>query len=122
MSGNPDVLEYYRNKCSRKPIRTIDLQECEVHVHCGETQHQRQQTPQPLQKRPFQNQHLFVVKTAARVFYLLAKTQEEMNSWVQSISQICTFGTPDDTGEIRHRLVDGHKQSMLHINKSYFVA
>ncbi|KAL2095163.1 hypothetical protein ACEWY4_009882 [Coilia grayii] len=88
MSGNPDVLEYYRTKSSRKPIRTIDLQECEVQTH-GEPQH--------LHKRPFQNQHLFVVKTATRVFYLLAKTQEEMNSWVQSISQICTFSVPDDT-------------------------
>ncbi|KAG5284467.1 hypothetical protein AALO_G00027030 [Alosa alosa] len=103
MSGNPDVLEYYRNKCSRKPIRTIDLQECEVHTPCSEPQqqtHMQQQTPQPpqpLHKRQFQNQHLFVVKTAARVFYLLAKTQEEMNGWVQRISQICTFGTPDDT-------------------------
>ncbi|XP_063059970.1 GRB2-associated-binding protein 3 isoform X2 [Engraulis encrasicolus] len=89
MSGNPDVLEYYRTKSSRKPIRTIDLQECEVLTH-GEPQ-------QHLHKRPFQNQHLFVVKTSARVFYLLAKTQEEMNSWVQSISQICTFSVPDDT-------------------------
>ncbi|XP_062391994.1 GRB2-associated-binding protein 3 [Sardina pilchardus] len=104
MSGNPDVLEYYRSKCSRKPIRTIDLQECEVHAPSIESQQQQQQQqppppppPQSLHKRQFQNQHLFVVKTAARVFYLLAKTQEEMNGWVQRISQICTFGTPDDT-------------------------
>ncbi|XP_012675006.1 GRB2-associated-binding protein 3 [Clupea harengus] len=88
MSGNPDVLEYYRNKGSKKPIRTIDLQECEVRMPCE---------LQQLHKRQFQNHHLFMVKTATRVFYLLAKTQEEMNHWVQSISQICTFGPPDDT-------------------------
>ncbi|KTF86795.1 hypothetical protein cypCar_00012794 [Cyprinus carpio] len=43
-------------------------------------------------KRQYQNQHLFVVKTATRIFYLLAKTAEEMNIWVQNIGQICTFG------------------------------
>ncbi|XP_051550638.1 GRB2-associated-binding protein 3-like [Myxocyprinus asiaticus] len=82
MSGNPDVLEYYRSKNSRKPIRTIDLQECEVTIE-AEVQ---------LTKRQYQNQHLFVVKTTKRTFYLLAKTAEEMNIWVQSIGQICTFG------------------------------
>ncbi|XP_028840750.1 GRB2-associated-binding protein 3 isoform X2 [Denticeps clupeoides] len=87
MSGNPDVLEYYRSRSSKKPIRIIDLQECEV------------QMPAELLliKRQLQNQHLFVVKTTTRKFYLLAKTQEEMNSWVQCISQICTFGPLDDS-------------------------
>uniref|UniRef100_A0A8C1Z8J2 PH domain-containing protein n=1 Tax=Cyprinus carpio TaxID=7962 RepID=A0A8C1Z8J2_CYPCA len=82
MSGNPDVLEYYRSKSSRKPIRTIDLQECEVTIEAE---------VRPT-KRQYQNQHLFVVKTATRIFYLLAKTAEEMNIWVQNIGQICTFG------------------------------
>ncbi len=82
MSGNPDVLEYYRSKSSRKPIRTIDLQECEVTIEAE---------VRPT-KRQYQNQHLFVIKTATRIFYLLAKTVEEMNIWVQNIGQICTFG------------------------------
>lgn len=82
MSGNPDVLEYYRSKSSRKPIRTIDLQECEVTIEAE---------VRPT-KRQYQNQHLFVVKTTTRIFYLLAKTAEEMNVWVQNIGQICTFG------------------------------
>ncbi|XP_016415860.1 GRB2-associated-binding protein 3-like isoform X3 [Sinocyclocheilus rhinocerous] len=82
MSGNPDVLEYYRSKSSRKPIRTIDLQECEVTIEAE---------VRPT-KRQYENQHLFVVKTATRIFYLLAKTAEEMNIWVQNIGQICTFG------------------------------
>lgn len=92
MSGNPDVLEYYRNKTSKKPIRTIDLRECEVQM----------QTEQRLVKREFQNQHLFVVKTSSRMFYLVAKTEEEMNSWVSQIREICHFGPlrmDDGTGK-----------------------
>ncbi|XP_066517554.1 GRB2-associated-binding protein 3 [Hoplias malabaricus] len=89
MSGDPDVLEYFRSKSSRKPIRTIDLQECEVTV----------QTEMCPFKRHLPNQHLFVVKTASRVFYLLAKTAEEMNSWVRNIGQICTFSALNDSIE-----------------------
>ncbi|KAJ8416749.1 hypothetical protein AAFF_G00326270 [Aldrovandia affinis] len=86
MSGNPDVLEYYRSKSAKKPIRTIDLRECQVQMH----------TEVRLVKREFQNQHLFVVKTSSRIFYLVAKTEEEMNIWVRNISQICHFGPLDD--------------------------
>ncbi|XP_072532721.1 GRB2-associated-binding protein 3 isoform X2 [Salminus brasiliensis] len=89
MSGDPDVLEYFRSKSSRKPIRTIDLQECEVTV----------QTEVWPFKRTLPNQHLFVVKTANRVFYLLAKTAEEMNCWVRNIGQICTFSALNDSTE-----------------------
>ncbi|XP_036436223.1 GRB2-associated-binding protein 3 [Colossoma macropomum] len=89
MSGDPDVLEYFRSKSSRKPIRTIDLQECEVTV----------QTEVWPFKRHLPNQHLFVVKTASRVFYLLAKTAEEMNLWVRNIGQICTFSALNDSTE-----------------------
>ncbi|KAJ8348242.1 hypothetical protein SKAU_G00268310 [Synaphobranchus kaupii] len=89
MSGDPDVLEYYRSKSSKKPIRTIDLKECEVQMH----------TEVRLIRREFQNQHLFLVKTSSRIFYLVAKTEEEMNSWVHSIGQICHFGPLDDGTE-----------------------
>ncbi|KAI1898903.1 hypothetical protein AGOR_G00077190 [Albula goreensis] len=89
MSGNPDVLEYYRGKSSKKPIRTIDLRECQVQIH----------TELRLVKRELQNQHLFVVKTSSRIFYLVAKTEEEMNSWVRNISQICHFGPLDEEAD-----------------------
>ncbi|XP_041741832.1 GRB2-associated-binding protein 3 isoform X2 [Coregonus clupeaformis] len=89
MSGNADVLEYYRNTTSKKPIRTIDLRECEVQM----------QMEQRLVKREFQNQHIFVVKTSSRIFYLVAKTEEEMNSWVSQIREICHFGPLDDGTE-----------------------
>ncbi|XP_038563848.1 GRB2-associated-binding protein 3 isoform X1 [Micropterus salmoides] len=86
MSGNPDVLEYYQSKNSKKPIRTIDLKECEVEMLNGQLRI----------KRDFNGKHLFVVKTSARIFYLVAKTEEEMNGWISSISQICQFGSLED--------------------------
>uniref|UniRef100_A0A3P9LJ60 PH domain-containing protein n=1 Tax=Oryzias latipes TaxID=8090 RepID=A0A3P9LJ60_ORYLA len=81
MSGNPDVLEYYQSKNSKKPIRTIDLKECEVEMPDGQLRI----------KRDFHGKHLFVVKTSSRIFYLLAKTEEEMHIWIKSIDQICHF-------------------------------
>ncbi|XP_035481257.2 GRB2-associated-binding protein 3 isoform X3 [Scophthalmus maximus] len=87
MSGNPDVLEYYQSKNSKKPIRTIDLKECEVEMLNGQLR----------VKRDFHGKHLFVVKTSSRIFYLVAKTEEEMNSWISNISQICQFGSLEDT-------------------------
>lgn len=89
MSGNPDVLEYYQSKNSKKPIRIIDLKECEVEMPDGQLRI----------KRDFHGKHLFVVKTSSRIFYLVAKTEEEMNGWISSISQICHFGSVDDAGK-----------------------
>ncbi|KAG9338894.1 hypothetical protein JZ751_024284 [Albula glossodonta] len=103
MSGNPDVLEYYRSKTSKKPIRTIDLKECEVQMH----------TEVRLVRREFQDQHLFVVKTSSRIFYLVAKTEEEMNSWVRSIGQICHFGPLDDITEIVNLDLNYHNVNLV---------
>ncbi|KAM6427145.1 GRB2-associated-binding protein 3 isoform 6-T6 [Liasis olivaceus] len=86
MSGNPDVLEYYRNKHSKKPIRVIDLNECEVVKHSGSN----------LIKKEFQNNFVFVVKTTYRTFYLVAKSEEEMHVWIHHITQICNFGHLED--------------------------
>ncbi|XP_056141379.1 GRB2-associated-binding protein 3 [Lampris incognitus] len=96
MSGNPDVLEYYQSKSSKKPIRTIDLKECEVQI----------ETTQLLLKRQFHEKHPFAVKTSSRIFYLVAKTEEEMKSWIKSISQICQFGILEDTGLSKAGLAD----------------
>ncbi|XP_066058817.1 GRB2-associated-binding protein 3 isoform X3 [Chamaea fasciata] len=91
MSGNPDVLEYYRNSHAKKPIRTIDLNECEVLRHSG---------PNFIRKE-FQNNFVFIVRTTYRTFYLVAKTEEEMQAWVHNISQICNFGHLEDgTGSV----------------------
>ncbi|TRZ05619.1 hypothetical protein HGM15179_021488 [Zosterops borbonicus] len=89
MSGNPDVLEYYRNSHAKKPIRTIDLNECEVLRHSG---------PNFIRKE-FQNNFVFIVRTTYRTFYLVAKTEEEMQAWVHNISQICNFGHLEDGTE-----------------------
>lgn len=89
MSGNPDVLEYYQSKNSKKPIRTIDLKECEVEMLNGQLRI----------KQNFNGKHLFVVKTSSRIFYLVANTEEEMKSWISSISQICQFGNLEDPGK-----------------------
>ncbi|XP_028379294.1 GRB2-associated-binding protein 3 isoform X5 [Phyllostomus discolor] len=82
MSGNPDVLEYYRNKHSSKPIRVIDLSECTVWKHSGPG----------FVRKEFQNNFVFIVKTTSRTFYLVAKTEAEMQAWVYSITQVCNFG------------------------------
>lgn len=86
MSGNPDVLEYYRNKHSSKPIRVIDLSECAVWKHAGPG----------FVRKEFQNNFVFIVKTTSRTFYLVAKTEEEMQVWVHSISQVCNLGHLED--------------------------
>ncbi|XP_039940032.1 GRB2-associated-binding protein 3 isoform X1 [Hirundo rustica] len=91
MSGNPDVLEYYRSSHSKKPIRIIDLNECEVLKHSGPN----------FIKKEFQNNFVFIVRTTYRTFYLVAKTEEEMQVWVHNISQICNFGHLEDgTGSV----------------------
>ncbi|XP_063793332.1 GRB2-associated-binding protein 3 isoform X2 [Pseudophryne corroboree] len=86
MSGNPDVLEYYKNKHSKKPIREIYLNECEVQKYFGVN----------LIKKEFQNSFVFIVKTALRTFYLVARTEEDMQTWIYNISRICNFGQLED--------------------------
>lgn len=92
MCGNPDVLEYYQSKNCKKPIRTIDLKECEVEMLNNQLRI----------KRDFHGKHLFVVKTSSRVFYLVANTEEEMNGWISNISQICRFGNLEEAGKYRN--------------------
>uniref|UniRef100_G1L3I7 GRB2 associated binding protein 3 n=1 Tax=Ailuropoda melanoleuca TaxID=9646 RepID=G1L3I7_AILME len=87
MSGNPDVLEYYRSKHSSKPIRVIDLSECAVWKHVGPG----------FVRKEFQNNFVFIVKTASRTFYLVAETEVEMLAWVYSISQVCNLGQLEDS-------------------------
>uniref|UniRef100_H3B9R7 GRB2 associated binding protein 3 n=1 Tax=Latimeria chalumnae TaxID=7897 RepID=H3B9R7_LATCH len=100
MSGNPDVLEYYRNDHSKKPIRVIDLNECEV----------QKQSELSFFRKEFQNNYVFIVKTTFRTFYLVAKTEEEMQTWVNNISQICNFGPMDDRTD--------SSESLSHTNSS----
>ncbi|XP_033832927.1 GRB2-associated-binding protein 2 isoform X2 [Periophthalmus magnuspinnatus] len=90
MSGDPDVLEYYKNDHSKKPIRVIDLHCCEQ-VDAGLT----------FKRKEFQDSFVFDIKTSDRTFYLVAETEEEMNKWVRSICQLCGFNQSDDNNDSR---------------------
>uniref|UniRef100_A0A8C8UJK6 PH domain-containing protein n=1 Tax=Peromyscus maniculatus bairdii TaxID=230844 RepID=A0A8C8UJK6_PERMB len=80
MSGDPGVLEYYKNEHSKKPLRIINLNLCEQ-VDTGLT----------FNKKKLQDSFVFDIKTSECTFYLVAETEADMNKWVQSICQICGF-------------------------------
>ncbi|NP_001353786.1 GRB2-associated-binding protein 4 isoform 2 [Homo sapiens] len=87
-SSDPDVLEYYKNDGSKKPLRTINLNLCEqldVDVTLN------------FNKKEIQKGYMFDIKTSERTFYLVAETREDMNEWVQSICQICGFRQEEST-------------------------
>ncbi|XP_044524121.1 GRB2-associated-binding protein 2 [Gracilinanus agilis] len=86
MSGDPDVLEYYKNDHSKKPLRVINLSFCEQ-VDAGLT----------FNKKELQDSFVFDIKTSDRTFYLVAETEEDMNKWVHSICQICGFNQEEDS-------------------------
>ncbi|CAH2301083.1 Hypothetical predicted protein [Pelobates cultripes] len=85
LTGDPDVLEYYKNDHAKKPIRIIDLNLCEQ-VDAGLA----------FNKKEFENSYIFDIKTIDRVFYLVAESEEEMNKWVRSICDICGFNPTDE--------------------------
>ncbi|XP_078532996.1 GRB2-associated-binding protein 1 isoform X1 [Lissotriton helveticus] len=85
LTGDPDVLEYYKNDHTKKPIRIIDLNLCEQ-VDAGLT----------FNKKEFENSFIFDIKTIDRIFYLVADTEEEMNKWVRCICEICGFNPTEE--------------------------
>ncbi|XP_070712562.1 GRB2-associated-binding protein 1 isoform X2 [Pempheris klunzingeri] len=85
LTGDPDVLEYYKNDHAKKPIRVIDLNLCEQ-VDAGLT----------FNKKDLEHSFIFDIKTIDRVFYLVADSEEEMNKWVRCICDICGFNPTDD--------------------------
>ncbi|XP_058048804.1 GRB2-associated-binding protein 1 isoform X3 [Ahaetulla prasina] len=85
LTGDPDVLEYYKNDHAKKPIRIIDLNLCQQ-VDAGLT----------FNKKEFENSYIFDINTIDRVFYLVADSEEEMNKWVRCICDICGFNPTDD--------------------------
>ncbi|XP_043918196.1 GRB2-associated-binding protein 1 isoform X2 [Protopterus annectens] len=91
LTGDPDVLEYYKNDHTKKPIRIIDLNLCEQ-VDAGLV----------FEKKEFENSFIFDIKTIDRVFYLVADTEEEMNKWVRHICEICGFNPTDDDAVKSH--------------------
>nr|XP_056711566.1 GRB2-associated-binding protein 1 isoform X2 [Euleptes europaea] len=85
LTGDPDVLEYYKNDHAKKPIRIIDLNLCQQ-VDAGLT----------FNKKEFENSFIFDINTIDRVFYLVADSEEEMNKWVRCICDICGFNPTED--------------------------
>ncbi|KAM8881391.1 GRB2-associated-binding protein 1-like isoform 2-T2 [Synchiropus picturatus] len=85
LSGEPDVLQYYKNPHSRRPIRTIDLNLCEQ-VDAGLS----------FTKKELENSFAFDLRTEERTWYLVAETEEDMNRWVSSICLLCGFNPTDD--------------------------
>ncbi|OBS67352.1 hypothetical protein A6R68_04106 [Neotoma lepida] len=76
-SGNPDVLEYYKNEHSKYALRIINLNFCDTGL--------------TFNKKELQNTFVLDIKTKERTFYLVDETEADMNKWVQSICQICGF-------------------------------
>uniref|UniRef100_A0A4X2LCC4 GRB2 associated binding protein 2 n=1 Tax=Vombatus ursinus TaxID=29139 RepID=A0A4X2LCC4_VOMUR len=110
MSGDPDVLEYYKNDHSKKPLRVINLSFCEQ-VDAGLT----------FNKKELQESFVFDIKTSDRTFYLVAETEEEMNKWVHSICQICGFNQSDENSDsLRNLPLVGHgpRSSPAELNSS----
>ncbi|XP_033615774.1 GRB2-associated-binding protein 1 isoform X1 [Fukomys damarensis] len=85
LTGDPDVLEYYKNDHAKKPIRIIDLNLCQQ-VDAGLT----------FNKKEFENSYIFDINTIDRIFYLVAESEEEMNKWVRCICDICGFNPTEE--------------------------
>ncbi|XP_038831868.1 GRB2-associated-binding protein 1-like [Salvelinus namaycush] len=80
LTGDPDVLEYYKHDHARKPIRIINMSLCEQ-VDAGLT----------FNKKDVDSSYVFDVRTVERVFYLVADSEEDMNTWVRCICDLCGF-------------------------------
>ncbi|XP_069022758.1 GRB2-associated-binding protein 1 isoform X2 [Embiotoca jacksoni] len=97
LTGDPDVLEYYKNDHTKKPIRVIDLNLCEQ-VDAGLT----------FSKKDLEHSFIFDIKTIDRVFYLVADTEDEMNKWVRHICDICGFNpTDEEAAKAAHQAATG---------------
>uniref|UniRef100_A0A673BB58 PH domain-containing protein n=1 Tax=Sphaeramia orbicularis TaxID=375764 RepID=A0A673BB58_9TELE len=97
LSGEPDVLQYYKNQQSRRPIRTINLNMCEQ-VDAGLS----------FTKKELESSFVFDLRTEERTWYLVAESEEDMNRWVSSICLLCGFSPTDDGEEIPDTPTDPH--------------
>ncbi|KAM8898481.1 GRB2-associated-binding protein 1-like isoform 2-T4 [Spinachia spinachia] len=94
LSGEPDVLQYFKNQQARRPIRTINLNLCEQ-VDAGLS----------FTKKELESSFVFDLRTEERTWYLVAESEEDMSRWVSSICLLCGFN-PTEDGPERH-LVSG---------------
>ncbi|KAM6972369.1 GRB2-associated-binding protein 1 isoform 2-T2 [Aplochiton taeniatus] len=96
LTGDPDVLEYYKNDHAKKPIRVIDLNLCEQ-VDAGLT----------FNKKDLEHSFIFDIKTIDRVFYLVADTEDDMNKWVRCVCDICGFNPTEEGAKAAHQSSTG---------------
>lgn len=43
------------------------------------------------EQRKLKYQFMFDIKTPSRIYYLAAETEQDMNSWVECICQVCSL-------------------------------
>ncbi|CAM9525453.1 unnamed protein product [Lampetra planeri] len=93
LSGDADVLEYYKSESARKPIRIINLNLCEQ-VDSGLT----------FDRKEFEKSYIFDLRTIDRTFYLVADSEHDMNKWVRCICDVCGFNPTDsdDVVKVQH--------------------
>ncbi|XP_061408248.1 GRB2-associated-binding protein 1 isoform X1 [Lethenteron reissneri] len=93
LSGDADVLEYYKSESARKPIRIINLNLCEQ-VDSGLT----------FDRKEFEKSYIFDLRTIDRTFYLVADSEHDMNKWVRCICDVCGFNSTDsdDVVKVQH--------------------
>uniref|UniRef100_A0A3Q3R3U5 PH domain-containing protein n=1 Tax=Monopterus albus TaxID=43700 RepID=A0A3Q3R3U5_MONAL len=85
LTGEPDILQYYKNQQSRRPIGTINLNLCEQ-VDAGLS----------FTKKELETSFVFDLRTEERTWYLVAESEEDMNRWVTAICLLCGFNPTDD--------------------------
>ncbi|XP_034019999.1 GRB2-associated-binding protein 1-like isoform X1 [Thalassophryne amazonica] len=97
LSGEPDILAYYKNQQSRRPIRTINLNLCEQ-VDAGLS----------FTKKELESSFVFALQTKTRTWYLVSESEDDMNHWVSSICLLCGFSPTDDGTEGRVPITSSH--------------
>eukprot|EP00058_Branchiostoma_floridae_P026231 XP_002611721.1 hypothetical protein BRAFLDRAFT_63588 [Branchiostoma floridae] len=85
LTGDPNLLEYYKRDNAKKPIAAINLDQCEQ-VDAGLT----------FEKKEFVNAYIFDIVTPKRTYFLVTDSEAEMNHWVGCICQVCGFNCTND--------------------------
>ncbi|ERE74200.1 GRB2-associated-binding protein 2 [Cricetulus griseus] len=96
MNGDPDVLEYYKNEHSKKPLQTINLNFCKQ-LDIGLT----------FNKKELQKSFMFNIKTNERTFYLVAETEADMNRETHTVVQRREDVSPSAGGALESLRVSG---------------
>lgn len=84
LSGDPNVLEYSKYQTSKKPIKSINLNDCkQIDINVS--------VPVRADKKDSSEHFVFSIVTNVRTFYLVADSIREMSSWVHCLCDLCGF-------------------------------